>query len=136
MHAPELFQVRALLVLLLLLLLLTVPLTVPLLLLLFSGHLRSQELSSLPGTFCDLFSFPWFLLFVVSLNASINQGVFEVRATSGNTHLGGEDFDQRIMKYCISQVRGLCVSPAPSKSVAIIVVNTSAGTSFIARMLQ
>lgn len=31
-------------------------------------------------------------------------GVFEVRATSGNTHLGGEDFDQRIMKYCISQV--------------------------------
>ncbi|CAN0501719.1 unnamed protein product, partial [Ectocarpus sp. 12 AP-2014] len=34
---------------------------------------------------------------------AIDNGVFEVRATSGNTHLGGEDFDQRIMKYCISQ---------------------------------
>lgn len=30
--------------------------------------------------------------------------MFEVRATSGDTHLGGEDFDQRIIKYCISQV--------------------------------
>ncbi len=36
----------------------------------------------------------------------LHSGVFEVRATSGNTHLGGEDFDQRIMKYCISQVCG------------------------------
>ena len=34
----------------------------------------------------------------------VHAGVFEVRATSGNTHLGGEDFDQRLMKYCISQV--------------------------------
>ncbi|CAM9369967.1 unnamed protein product [Pylaiella littoralis] len=36
---------------------------------------------------------------------AIDNGVFEVRATSGNTHLGGEDFDQRIMKYCISQFK-------------------------------
>merc|ERR1711898_64749 len=28
-------------------------------------------------------------------------GVFEVLATNGDTHLGGEDFDQRIMKYFI-----------------------------------
>jgi molecular chaperone DnaK (HSP70) len=33
---------------------------------------------------------------------SIDHGVFEVRATSGNTHLGGEDFDQRLMEYCMS----------------------------------
>jgi molecular chaperone DnaK (HSP70) len=33
---------------------------------------------------------------------SIDNGVFEVRATSGNTHLGGEDFDQRLMEYCMS----------------------------------
>lgn len=26
-------------------------------------------------------------------------------ATSGNTHLGGEDFDQRLMEYCISQFK-------------------------------
>ena len=36
---------------------------------------------------------------------SIDNGVFEVRATSGNTHLGGEDFDQRLMNYCISQFK-------------------------------
>jgi len=36
---------------------------------------------------------------------SIDNGVFEVLATSGNTHLGGEDFDQRLMEYCISQFK-------------------------------
>lgn len=30
---------------------------------------------------------------------SIDHGVFEVLATSGNTHLGGEDFDQRLMEH-------------------------------------
>lgn len=36
---------------------------------------------------------------------SIDNGVFEVLATSGNTHLGGEDFDQRLMDYCIRQFK-------------------------------
>ncbi|KAA8497180.1 Luminal-binding protein 5 [Porphyridium purpureum] len=36
--------------------------------------------------------------FDVSL-LTIDQGVFEVLATSGDTHLGGEDFDQRVMDY-------------------------------------
>jgi molecular chaperone DnaK len=31
----------------------------------------------------------------------LSQGVFEVRATSGDTFLGGEDFDQRIMDWLI-----------------------------------
>ena len=30
---------------------------------------------------------------------TIDNGVFEVLATNGDTHLGGEDFDQRAMKY-------------------------------------
>ena len=30
---------------------------------------------------------------------TIDTGVFEVLATNGDTHLGGEDFDQRTMKY-------------------------------------
>uniref|UniRef100_A0A7S2S0H3 Uncharacterized protein n=1 Tax=Mucochytrium quahogii TaxID=96639 RepID=A0A7S2S0H3_9STRA len=30
---------------------------------------------------------------------TIEGGVFEVQATNGDTHLGGEDFDQRVMKY-------------------------------------
>lgn len=36
--------------------------------------------------------------FDVSL-LSIEDGVFEVLATSGDTHLGGEDFDNRIIEY-------------------------------------
>ncbi|UKZ80946.1 78 kDa glucose-regulated protein [Trichoderma virens FT-333] len=36
--------------------------------------------------------------FDVSL-LSIDNGVFEVLATAGDTHLGGEDFDQRIINY-------------------------------------
>jgi len=36
--------------------------------------------------------------FDVSL-LTIDNGVFEVLATSGDTHLGGEDFDQRVMQH-------------------------------------
>jgi len=32
---------------------------------------------------------------------SIDNGVFEVKATAGDTHLGGEDFDQRLMDHLI-----------------------------------
>ena len=39
--------------------------------------------------------------FDVSLLA-IEKGYFEVIATSGDTHLGGEDFDNRLVEYCIS----------------------------------
>merc|ERR1712178_311080 len=38
--------------------------------------------------------------FDVSL-LTIDNGVFEVLATAGNTHLGGEDFDQRVMDYFV-----------------------------------
>lgn len=31
----------------------------------------------------------------------IEDGVFEVKATNGDSHLGGEDFDQRVMQYFI-----------------------------------
>jgi len=40
--------------------------------------------------------------FDVSL-LSIEDGVFDVRATAGDTHLGGEDFDNRLVEYCIKQ---------------------------------
>jgi endoplasmic reticulum chaperone BiP len=36
--------------------------------------------------------------FDVSL-LQIEDGVFEVLATAGDTHLGGEDFDQRVINY-------------------------------------
>ncbi len=35
----------------------------------------------------------------------LGEGVFEVKATNGNTHLGGEDFDQRIMDYLADEFR-------------------------------
>jgi len=38
--------------------------------------------------------------FDVSL-LTIDNGVFEVVSTSGDTHLGGEDFDQRVMEYFV-----------------------------------
>jgi heat shock protein 5 len=36
---------------------------------------------------------------------TIDNGVFEVQATSGNTHLGGEDFDQRVMNYFTKRLK-------------------------------
>ncbi|EJY57043.1 chaperone protein DnaK [Alicyclobacillus hesperidum URH17-3-68] len=35
----------------------------------------------------------------------LGDGVFEVKATSGNNHLGGDDFDNRIMQYLIDTFR-------------------------------
>ncbi|MEW6278498.1 MAG: molecular chaperone DnaK [Candidatus Eremiobacterota bacterium] len=35
----------------------------------------------------------------------IGDGVFEVKATAGDTHLGGDDWDQRIMEYVNEQFR-------------------------------
>jgi endoplasmic reticulum chaperone BiP len=40
--------------------------------------------------------------FDVSL-LSIEDGVFEVMATAGDTHLGGEDFDQRVIEYFVKK---------------------------------
>ncbi len=36
----------------------------------------------------------------------LNQGVYEVKSTHGDTFLGGEDFDLRIMDHCLSQFQG------------------------------
>jgi len=40
--------------------------------------------------------------FDVSL-LTMEQGLFEVKATAGDTHLGGEDFDNRLVEYCAAQ---------------------------------
>jgi molecular chaperone DnaK len=36
----------------------------------------------------------------------LSEGIFEVRSTSGDTYLGGEDFDQRIIDWLIQEFRG------------------------------
>ena len=35
----------------------------------------------------------------------VGDGVFEVKATSGDTHLGGDDFDQRIVDYLADEFK-------------------------------
>ena len=42
--------------------------------------------------------------FDVSL-LSLEDGLFEVKATNGHTHLGGEDFDNRLVEYCAGEFR-------------------------------
>jgi len=42
--------------------------------------------------------------FDVSL-LSVTDGVFEVLSTNGDTHLGGEDFDQRVMEYFMKVIK-------------------------------
>ena len=42
--------------------------------------------------------------FDVSL-LSLEEGLFEVKATNGNTHLGGEDFDNRLVEYCAGEFK-------------------------------
>merc|ERR1711900_143808 len=34
---------------------------------------------------------------------TIEEGIFEVKATAGDTHLGGEDFDNRMVDFCIKE---------------------------------
>lgn len=35
----------------------------------------------------------------------IQKGVFEVKATNGDTYLGGEDFDHALLKFLISEFK-------------------------------
>ena len=36
----------------------------------------------------------------------MGDGVFQVRSTNGNTYLGGEDFDQRIVEFLLEEFKG------------------------------
>src|SRR5690606_33551905 len=36
---------------------------------------------------------------------TLGDGVFEVRATSGNNRLGGDDFDQRIVDFIVAEFK-------------------------------
>jgi len=42
--------------------------------------------------------------FDVSL-LTIEDGIFEVKATAGDTHLGGEDFDNRMVEFCMAEFK-------------------------------
>ena len=34
---------------------------------------------------------------------SLEDGLFEVKAINGNTHLGGDDFDNKLIEYCAGE---------------------------------
>ena len=36
---------------------------------------------------------------------TLDDGIFEVKATAGDTHLGGEDFDSRIVDFCVTDFK-------------------------------
>ena len=36
---------------------------------------------------------------------SIEDGIFEVLSTAGNTHLGGEDFDNRLVEFFVAEIK-------------------------------
>ena len=38
---------------------------------------------------------------------TIDEGMFEVKATAGDTHLGGEDFDSRLVNHCVDTFKRL-----------------------------
>jgi L1 cell adhesion molecule like protein len=42
--------------------------------------------------------------FNVSL-LTVEGGIFEVKATAGDTHLGGEDFDNRLVSWCVQEFK-------------------------------
>ena len=46
---------------------------------------------------------------------AIEDGIFEVKATAGDTHLGGEDFDRRLVEFCLEDFKRKHKSD-PSKS--------------------
>jgi len=54
--------------------------------------------------------------FDVSL-LTIEDGVFEVKATAGDTHLGGEDFDNRLVDFCVSEFKRKNRGLDPSSNV-------------------
>jgi heat shock protein 1/8 len=45
--------------------------------------------------------------FDVSL-LTIEEGIFEVKSTAGDTHLGGEDFDNRLVNHFVNEFK-VCV---------------------------
>merc|ERR1711943_33340 len=53
--------------------------------------------------------------FDVSL-LTIEEGIFEVKATNGHTHLGGEDFDNKLVDFCMADFKkktGLDITKNP-----------------------
>ena len=49
----------------------------------------------------------------------VNQGVFQVLATNGNTRLGGDDFDKRIIDFLVEKIK-VAGGPDPAKDLHLL----------------
>ncbi len=66
--------------------------------------------------------------FDVSL-LSIDEGIFEVKATAGDTHLGGEDFDNRLTNFFIQvSACSLNANPTSTSTRTVLLVRSPCGT--------
>ncbi len=50
---------------------------------------------------------------------TLDNGLFEVKATAGNTYLGGEDFDNKLVTYCLNEFSKM------NKSISIVQLVTN-----------
>ena len=57
----------------------------------------------------------------------LGDGVFEVKSTSGNNHLGGDDFDERVMDYIVSEFKKETSVDLTKDSMAMQRVKDAAG---------
>ena len=65
----------------------------------------------------------------------IKGGVFEVKATAGNTHLSGEDFDNRMVNYFVEEFKkknnvDICKNPKPLRRLRTACERTKRTLSF------
>jgi len=56
---------------------------------------------------------------------TLDDGVFEVKATAGDTHLGGEDFDNTLVDWCVSEFKKKTQLDISSNSKALRRLRTS-----------
>jgi L1 cell adhesion molecule like protein len=56
---------------------------------------------------------------------TLDDGVFEVKATAGDTHLGGEDFDNTLVSYCVEEFKKKTKMDISSNSRALRRLRTS-----------
>jgi len=67
--------------------------------------------------------------FDVSL-LTIEEGIFEVKATAGDTHLGGEDFDNRLVNFFV-QVRTFASIPCEFYECVVCAADSTFATNLM-----
>ena len=67
---------------------------------------------------------------------AIDEGVFEVRSTAGDTHLGGEDFDNRMVKHFVEEFKRKHKKDISSSKRALRRLRTACETARLRNVLS